>query len=122
MRAVLKFAVFGFGLLLVALVVFAWTGFPTAITVRNNSDRTLNEVLVVVQDHTLKFPSLSPGDSARRWHRNSGADDNFTFTAVRDDGMKIQKEDGYVTSGSFFGSVEFTVAPVGEIAFAEKWN
>ena len=118
----MKFAAFGFGLLLVALVVFAWMGFPTAITVRNNSDRTLNGILVVVQDRKISFSSLRPGDSERRWHRNSGADDHFTFTAVRDDGMKMKKEGGYITSGSFFGSVEFVVPPVGEIAFTEKWN
>ncbi|MGB8167362.1 MAG: hypothetical protein WCF18_07705 [Chthoniobacteraceae bacterium] len=94
---------------------------PTSVTVRNDSSQTITTVSVTVQGRTLNFPNLPPGDSARRWFHNTGADGHYSLVAHRSDGTQIQRDEGYITSGSFYGSAQFTITPSGDVTFTEDY-
>jgi hypothetical protein len=95
---------------------------PVSVTVRNDSGQIIAGISVTAQDRRLDFPYLPPGGSARRWFRNTGRDGDYILSALRGDGTRIEAEDGYMTSGSFYGSAEFTVGTIGEVTFSESYN
>ncbi len=120
MRRTLLALGLGLALLIGGAVVLLLVS-PTSVTIRNNSGETIASVSVTVQGRRLDFPNLAPGRSARRWFHNSGADAHYTFVARRSDGTQIQREEGYITSGSFYGSAQFTITPSGDVTFTEDY-
>lgn len=94
---------------------------PTSVTVRNDSRQTITAVSVRVQGRRLDFNDIPSGHNVRRWFRNTGADDHYSLAARRSDGTAIQRDEGYITSGSFYGSAQFTVTPSGDVTFTEHY-
>jgi len=101
--------------------VFLFFASPVSVTVRNDSKQTITAISAAVQGRELDFPDLAPGRSARRWFHNTGRDDHYFFRARRSDGTQIQQDEGYITSGSFYGSAQFTITPSGDVAFTEDY-
>lgn len=95
---------------------------PASVVVRNDSDQTVTGISVAVQEHTLNFPDLAPGHSARRWFRNAGPDGNYSLIARRSDGTQIREEEGYITGGGFYSAAQFTIEPSGNVAFTENYR
>jgi hypothetical protein len=119
MRRTLTILGLGSALLIGAPVLLLFAS-PTFITVRNDSGNSVTGISVTVQGRTLGFPDLSPGDSARRWIRNTGADDHFALVARRNGGAQIRAEEGYITSGTFYSAVQFIITPSGTVVFTEN--
>lgn len=94
---------------------------PTSVTVRNDSRQSLAGVSVTVQGRRLDFPDLAAGLSARRWFHNKGPDGHFSLLARRSDGTQISAEEGYITSGDFYGSAHFTITSDGDVTFAQDY-
>lgn len=107
-------------LLFVAVIAFAFVD-PIVVTVQNDSDQILAAISVSVQDRVLSFPDLTPGRSASRWFHNTGADDHYSLSAALQDGVSIKAEEGYITSGSFYGTAQFNVMSSGMVAFTESY-
>jgi len=120
MRKALLAIGLGFALLIGGAVALLFAS-PTSVTVRNDSSQPITAVSVTVQGRRLDFPDLAPGHSARRWFRNTGADDHYSLVAHRSDGTQIQRDEGYITSGSFYGAAQFTITPSGDVTFTEDY-
>ena len=106
-------------LLFVCVITFAFVD-PIVVTVRNDSDQTLAAISIRAQDRLLSFPDLPSGHSASRWFHNTGADDHYSLSAVLQDGTSVKAEEGYITSGSFYGTAQFNVMSSGLVAFTES--
>lgn len=108
-------------LLIIGVAILLLFGSPTSVTIRNDSAHTISSVSVTVQGHRLSFPDLPPGRTARRWFLNTGADDHYSLAARRSDGTVIQRDEGYITSGSFYGAAQFTITPSNDVTFTEDY-
>jgi hypothetical protein len=120
MRRTLLALGLGLALLIGGAVVLLFAS-PTSVTIRNDSGQTITAVSVTVHGRRLEFPDLTPGRSARRWFHNTGADDHYSFAARRSDGTSIQRDEGYITSGSFYGAAQFTIMPSDDVTFTEDY-
>lgn len=105
----------------VVVVLVIFSPCLISVTVRNDSEQTITAVSVTVQGRKLDFEDIAPGRSERRWFRNIGGDDHYTFAAKRSDGTSIQASGGYITGGYFCGWAQFTIASSGDVAFAENY-
>ena len=67
----------------------------------NKANESLDILAVSICGQTSKFKDLKPGDTAQASYQVKG-DCHFSITGQFKSGKKINKEDGYVTSGFNF--------------------